>query len=120
MQSAVVYSRTAARSIASNISNECSSKCSTSVSKHSTITTKTNILSDRLLNRFYSNLRYLSQGLSILTKSSSNIHSSTFLTSPMDYTSQVSLGLNLLTIPPDCTIGGSSLLFELVHNNHFV
>ncbi len=89
MQSAAVYSRTAARSIASNISNECSSKCSTSVSKHSTITTKTNILSDRLLNRFYSNLRYLSQGLSILTKSSSNIHSSTFLTSPITQTKRI-------------------------------
>ncbi len=77
MQSAAVYSRTAARSIASNLSNECNSKCSTKVVKqsHSALATTTNMLNNRLLTRLYTNLRYLSQQgiFALLSKSPTSI-----------------------------------------------
>lgn len=131
MQSAAVYSRTAARSIACNLTNECNSKCSTvAVVKNSTFNSKNNLLSNQLLNRLFTNLRYISQGLTILTKSSSNLHTSAFLSAlnqqkqatfnlPVNSTpsSTSHVNLNNETLRLVTAYSGYSKEFNLLNNN---
>jgi len=131
MQSAAVYSRTAARSIACNLTNECNSKCSTvAVVKNSTFNSKNNLLSNQLLNRLFTNLRYISQGLTILTKSSSNLHTSAFL-SALNQQKQATFNLPVNSTPSSTShvnlknetlrlvtaYSGYSKEFNLLNNN---